>query len=141
MTNASDPFGRYYTEILRAEGLNEFLARDISGIDAAVLAGYADVILAPMPLSQGQAAMFDDYVNAGGNLVAMRPDAHLSALLGLSAPAGTLADGYLRVDTTSAPGAGIVDATIQFHGTADRYALAAAQQLLGWSSDAMPRAV
>ena len=35
----------------------------------------------------------------------------------------TLADGYLKVDTSSSPGNGIVGETIQFHGTADRYTL------------------
>ena len=52
----------------------------------------------------------------------MRPDSSLASLLGhhRCRPAPS-ADGYLKVDTATAPGAGIVADTIQFHGTADRY--------------------
>ena len=38
-------------------------------------------------------------------------------------PGTTLANAYLQVRHGSAPGAGIVGSTIQFHGTADRYTL------------------
>jgi hypothetical protein len=126
VTASGDPYGRYYTEILRAEGLDEFLAADISTVNASTLANYQDVILAPMSLSAGQVSMFTNYVNAGGNLVAMRPDAQLASLLGLSSAAGNLSNAYLLVDTSKAPGAGLVAQTIQFHGTADNYALAGA---------------
>jgi hypothetical protein len=34
-----------------------------------------------------------------------------------------MSEGYLKTDTTTAPGAGITDQTIQFHGIADRYTL------------------
>ena len=51
--------------------------------------------------------MFTDWVtNAGGNLIAMRPDKQLAGLLGLTDTGTTLADGYLQVDTSAAPGAG-----------------------------------
>ena len=53
----------------------------------------------------------------------MRPDAQLAGLLGLTSAGGTLADGYLLINTSTAPGEGIVDETIQFHGTADLYTL------------------
>ena len=67
--------------------------------------------------------MLSDWVNAGGNLVAMRPDKQLAPLLGLSDAGSTLSNAYLQVDTSTPPGAGIVGETIQFHGTADRYTL------------------
>ena len=44
-------------------------------------------------------------------------------MLGLTDAATTLAEGYLLVNTAAAPGTGIVGQTMQFHGTADRYAL------------------
>jgi hypothetical protein len=56
----------------------------------------------------------------------LRPDKQLASLLGLSDAGATLSDAFLRVDSTSGPGAGIVDETIQFHGTADRYTLSGA---------------
>ena len=62
---------------------------------------------------------------AVGNLIAMKPSSPLSGLLGLTAASGTTTDAYLKVDTTTAAGAGIVADTIQYHGDADRYALTA----------------
>ena len=53
----------------------------------------------------------------------MRPDKQFAGLLGLTDAGTTLANAYLQVATGSAPGAGIVGSTIQFHGTADRYTL------------------
>ena len=41
----------------------------------------------------------------------------------------TLSEGYLLVNTSSGPGAGIVGQTMQFHGTADRYTLGERLQL------------
>ena len=74
-------------------------------------------------MSATQVTTFTDWVNAGGNLVAMRPDPQLAGLLGLTRQRGTLSDAYLKVDTSTSPGNGIVGETIQFHGTADRYTL------------------
>ena len=63
------------------------------------------------------------WVDAGGNLIAMRPDPDLAGLLGLTDAGTDLSDAYLQIDTAAAsPGAGLVGQTIQFHGTADRYA-------------------
>ena len=45
ITDPADPFGRYYAEILRAEGLNEFDVTD-GPVTAAKLAGHSVVILA-----------------------------------------------------------------------------------------------
>jgi hypothetical protein len=124
--HASNPFTRYYAEILRAEGLHAFRSVDASTLSASVLAGYDVAILGEMALTAAQVTMLTDFVNAGGNLIAMRPDSQLTGLLGLGAPAGPLAEGYLLVATGTAPGLGIVGQTIQYHGTADRYALAGA---------------
>ena len=127
VTSGADPFGEYYAEILRAEGLNEFSTADIGSVTAASLGSVDVVVLAARSLSDAQVGVFTDWVNGGGNLVAMRPDARLAGLLGLSTSGSTLSDGYLKVDTSSRPGNGIVGETIQFHGTADRYALAGAR--------------
>ena len=42
------------------------------------------VVLSRTALSDAQAAMLSDWVNAGGNLIAMRPDTRLAGLLGIS---------------------------------------------------------
>ncbi len=126
VSSTANPYSRYYAEILRAEGLNEFAVADISSVSATTLSAYDVVILGELPLTAAQVTMFSDWVNAGGNLICMRPDKQLAGLLGLTDQASTLANGYLLVDGSSAPGGGIVTQTIQFHGTADRYALAGA---------------
>ncbi|MGZ4387003.1 MAG: DUF4082 domain-containing protein, partial [Gaiellaceae bacterium] len=120
--SSADGFGDYLAEILRTEGLNEFATTDLSNLSAAKLAGYQVVILGHAALSDAQVSTLTTWVEGGGKLVAMRPDAKLAALLGLTSIGGTLTDGYLRVDTSSSPGAGITAATMQFHGSADRYA-------------------
>jgi hypothetical protein len=113
----------YYSEILRAEGLNEFDVKSPTALTAATLAGYDSVVLAAS-VTTAQTDALTAWVTGGGNLVAMRPGAQLASLLGLSSAGGTLSNGYLKVDTGSAPGAGIVGETMQFHGAADRYTLA-----------------
>ena len=134
---SGNPFSRYYAEILRAEGLNAFKAMDISAVDATVLAQYDVAILGEMPLTASQVTMLSDWVNGGGNLIAMRPASQLATLLGLTSSGTTLAQGYLAVDTSRAPGLGIVGQTIQFHGTADRYTLAAATPRRGRRRDTL----
>ena len=61
--------------------------------------------------------MLTTWVQAGGNLIAMRPDKKLAGLLGLTDAGATLANGYLKVDTGSAAGAGIdgADAAVPRH--------------------------
>ena len=123
LASAGNPFGRYYAEILRTEGLNEFLVADISTVSGATLSAYDLVILGEMPLNSGQVSMLSSYVSGGGRLIAMRPDKQLASLLGLLDQGSTIAQGYIQVNNTVAPGQGIVGDTIQFHDLADRYAL------------------
>jgi hypothetical protein len=136
VVTGGDHYGDYYAEILRAEGLNEFARADVSQLSADTLASYDVVVLASTGLSSAQVATMDAWVRGGGNLVAMRPDKALAPLLGLSDAGGTLSNGYLRVDTSQPPGKGIVDQTIQYHGDADRYALAGARSVATLYSDA-----
>jgi hypothetical protein len=128
ITSSSNPFTGYYAEILRTEGFNEFAAADISTISSSSLSGYDVAILGEMTLTAAQVTILSNWVNGGGHLIAMRPDktsASLLSLLGLTNLGTTLSDTYLLVNTTSGPGQGIVNETIQFHGTADRYSTTA----------------
>jgi hypothetical protein len=122
VTSGSSTFGKYYAEILRTEGFNAFAVADITTVSASTLATYDVVVLAKMPLDSdgAQVTMLTNWVNGGGNLIAMAPDAQLAPLLGLTATGGTLSNGYLLVDTSSSPGKGIVNQTIQFHGPANQ---------------------
>jgi hypothetical protein len=126
VTDPSDPMGRYYAEILAAEGLNAFDVRGVGEVSGATLSGYSVVILAPAAVSAPQAATLGAWVQGGGNLIAMRPGPALAPLLGLGSDTGDLDDGYVRVNTASAPGAGITGDTLQYHGRADRWTLAGA---------------
>ena len=66
----------------------------------------------------------------------MRPDPDLAALLGLAGPGRRSPMPTSRWTARAAPGAGIVADTIQFHGTADRYALNGATSVATLFSDA-----
>lgn len=123
IANSGSPTSSYYGEILRTEGLNYYDTKDITQVDAGTLANYKVAVLAEMSLSQSQVDMLTAWVNNGGNLIAMRPDAKLASLLGLSSAGTTRANQYLLVDTASGPGEGIVSETMQYKGTADNYTL------------------
>ena len=124
ITSTSTTFGKYYAEILRTEGLNEFSVSDIGPVTSTTLAAYDVVILAgPMTLSGAQVTMFTNWVNGGGNLIAMRPDPQLDSLLGLTSTAGTLTDVFGLVDTSTPAGNGIVSRAMQIHGIARAYTL------------------
>ena len=123
VTSAGNPSSSYLSEILRAEGLNEFANVRVSTLNATTLAPYAVVVLGDVAITDSQVTALTDWVNAGGNLVAMRPDSRLHGLAGITAQTGTVADGYIAVNAAVEPGAGITTDTMQFHGTANRYVL------------------
>src|SRR5215470_11814822 len=114
ITSPTSTFGKYYAEILRTEGLNAFAVQDIGTVTAATLNAYDVAVLAPATLTAAQVTMFTNWVNSGGNLIAMRPDSQLNTLLGLTAAGSGLSNAYLAVDTSTAAGNGIVGSPIQF---------------------------
>src|SRR5262249_44421020 len=95
ITDDVDPFGQYYAEILRTEGFNAFTISGISSVTATTLAPYDVAILDVSSLTSAQVTMVTNWVNAGGNLIAMRPDPQLAGLLGLTTTSSTLSNGYL----------------------------------------------
>jgi hypothetical protein len=137
LTNAADPFSQYYQQIVLTEGLNEYALGDVASVTNGTLAPYDVAILAQTALTSPQVAAISNWVNGGGILMAIRPDKQLAGLLGLVDAGSTISEGYLLVNTNSAPGAGIVGQTIQFHGTADAYTLGSATSLATLYSDAV----
>ena len=137
ITTPANLFTRYYTEILRTEGLNEYAIQEISAVTAGELAGYDIAVLGDMALTSDQVTMLTTWVEGGGHLIAMRPDKQLAGLLGLTDATSTLSNGYLLIDTSQSPGTGIVGQTLQFHGTADAYTLNGATSLATLYSDRM----
>jgi len=123
VSSASNPFGMYLGEILRAEGVDAFTTLDVAFLTPSLLSGFDVVILGDTAVTPAQVTALTSWVNGGGNLIAVSPDKQLAGLLGLTDAGSTLANAYLKVDTSAPPGAGIVSATIQYHGTADRYTL------------------
>ena len=101
-----------------------------------MLGTYSVVVLGDMPLTASQVTMLTTWVNGGGKLIALHPDKQLAGLLGLTDAGATLSDAYLKVDTTTPAGTGIVGDTIQYHGSADRYTLSAATSVATLYSNA-----
>jgi flagellar hook capping protein FlgD len=134
VTSSGDPFGQYYTEILRNEGFNDFDVADVSQLHSG-LADHDTVILAKTSLTDAQVTSLTTWVQSGGNLIAMRPDKKLAPLLGLSDTGAILSNADLKVDTSQAPGKGITSSVMQFHDAADRYALAGARGVAALYSD------
>jgi hypothetical protein len=81
------------------------------------------VLLGETALSQSQAEMLATWVDGGGCLIAMRPDKQLAGLLGLKDAKASVTEGYIQVNGKDGPGKGITAGEMQFHGTADLYAL------------------
>ena len=129
VSSAGNPFGSYLGEILRNEGVDAFTTLDASLLSFSVLSSFDVVLLGQTSLTAGQVSALTSWVNGGGNLIAMRPDKQLAGLLGIADAGTTLANAYLKVDTTTPAGGGIVGSTMQFHGTADRYTLGSAQAI------------
>ena len=121
VTSRANPFSAYYTEILRNEGFNEFASADISSLSATTLKQYDLAILGEFPLSEEQVAMLTEWVRSGGNLIAMRPSKNLARQAGLKDTGEVRRDGYVSINTSEAPGLGLVKETLQFHGPADLY--------------------
>jgi hypothetical protein len=137
VTSSADPFGSYYTEILRNEGFNDFDVADVGNLQAQ-LAGHDTVILSDTDVTDAQAATLTAWVQSGGNLIAMRPDKRLAPLLGLSDDGDTLSNADLQIDTSRAPGAGITSSPLQFHGTADLYTATDARSVATLSPGGQP---
>ncbi len=129
ITKSTNPYSKYYPEILRAEGLNAFSTADIATVSAASLANYKLVILGEMTLTAAQVSTISTWVNNGGKLIAMRPDKQLAGLLGLTDTGATINDTYLDIDNSNPVGSGLTATSMQYHSTADRYTLSGATSL------------
>jgi hypothetical protein len=136
VSSSSNPFSRYTVEMLRAEGLNYFAATDISELLSTTLENYDILILGEMTVTHKQVSMLTKWVNAGGTLIAFKPCSVLAPLMGITEASGELSDKYLLVNTTTAPGNGIVNETMQFHGTANLHLLKEASSIANLYSSA-----
>lgn len=130
-----NPFGMYFTEILRAEGLNCFHTTDLSTLQDASLEKYEIVILTETPLNAAQVKMFESYVTRGGRLISIKPSDGLGTVLGLKSKNGTLSNGYIKTESSHPASTGINPATLQIHDVAFLYRPASAQSIAWLYSD------
>jgi hypothetical protein len=116
-----------WEEILRVEGLPYARSLPLSALDPAALAAAAAVILLPGATTDGQRGLLRDYVEVGGGLIAVAPDAALAALCGLEWLDAATPDGYLCVRSGAPGGAGIAGGALQFHAPLQHYQLREAE--------------
>jgi hypothetical protein len=121
--SAQNPFGSYLAEILKTEGFRGFEQIDVSVLTSTDLSGYRVVILAEMNLTAVQATALSTYVNTGGRLLAMRPDAQIANLFGITAVGTTQPNGYLAINSAQPVAQGLPNATLQLHSPATNYTL------------------
>lgn len=131
---STNPFGAYLGEILLCQGLCCFRTARTSSLDEIPLELFDTVLLAEGPLDADQVERLRSFVLHGGGLLAMRPDARLSDVLGVDPTGGTLSEGYLAVNPNEDAAHGVCRQTMQFHGTADDYRLAGARPV-AWLTD------
>ena len=86
--NSANPFGAYFGEMLRGEGILSFDESDRSEWDAvpnpaAMLAQYKTIITAEMNLSASERQLLRTYVQNGGTLISARPSSQLSDVFGI----------------------------------------------------------
>ena len=133
-----EDFSLYTREILKAEGFNNLY--DIKLLSQwerspSILNEYKAVILGASDIPDMLFGLIDEYVKSGGGLIAFKPCQKLAPIAGLAKTSGTLDDAYIKLS----PGgltAGLVDDTMQFHGSADLYILNGARQIAALCADA-----
>jgi hypothetical protein len=131
-------FGTYTAEILKAEGFNEFETDSLtkSSLSLSFLNQFDIVLLSETNISSPQEKMLSDYVKAGGNLIAFRPVKKLSEIFGIIDENRTIDEGYIKIDTSTETGRGLIPVTIQFHGIADIYRLNGGEKIAALYSNA-----
>ena len=116
VTDPADPFGQYYGEILRAEGLNEFAIANVGSLNAQTLAAYQVVVLAETDLTAAQVSALTDLGQRR-----RQPDRDAPGREpGRPARAGLRRRrSRERLPAGRRPGRGITGETMQYHDTAD----------------------
>ncbi len=112
-----------WLEMLRVEGLPYARGRRLTDLTPAALETASAAIVLPGEIALAQVEVLRDFLEAGGGLVAIQPDAVLATLCGLSADERVTDDGYLRTQP-GAPGVGgIAGESMQFHAPLRHYQL------------------
>jgi hypothetical protein len=110
----------YLAEILRAEGVTGFHTVTPEQVSSELLTEHTVVLLGAEASAVAVPAL-EPWVLGGGDLITMKPEGRLAELAGLGLTGQHLRDGYLAIDTTQSPGAGLTAETMQFMGDAHLY--------------------
>jgi hypothetical protein len=140
VSGKDNPFGAYYAEILKAEGLNLFTKTTAGNLGADVLAHRDVVLLATSEVSPSERAALEGWVRSGGSLIAMRPGPELLPLMGLKQAGAPVHRAYLKAGSRLSASKGIVSEPLQIHGAADIYQSRGAEGLSS-TDDADPGTV
>jgi len=106
-------YSAYLAEILRSEGITHFTEADLATLVDRDLAQEDLLILPRVALSEGQMAHLLAYLQNGGRLLALLPDAHFVARLGLKPQYRALDGGYLQIDDSQSSVAGLCSEAVQ----------------------------
>lgn len=122
------PFGDYLAALLDYEGLQIYTKAPLADVTPSLLSQYQLVILAETILTPQQDADITNYVNGGGRLIAMRPDAQINDLFGLGAATSPLASGYVKFTPSAAVrgvfvAADLAQESLQVFAPINRYSL------------------
>jgi PKD repeat protein len=119
VTNGRRGSHALYERMLNAEGLNAYELGNTGAFSQDGLAPYEVVILGPTALTSKQVSSLGAWVDAGGNLLAMRPDKKLGNLLGLQKTGASVPAEYLLLDPLF--GFDLGTDRVRLKGASDRY--------------------
>ena len=120
-SSATDPYQNFVPQLLTTEGLNGFQTAQLSTLTASFLSNYDVVVLPHLSLTAAQAALFGNYVNAGGTLIGFRPDQQLATVFGVNVQGATVLRGWLKINIRQhRTVSDSVSQALRFHGTAGR---------------------
>src|SRR5262249_37123844 len=128
-STSTNTYQNFVPELLTTEGLNGFQSAELSDLTAAFLANYDVVVLPHLTLTSAQAALFQNYVSAGGTLIGFRPDLQLASVFGVASLGTTLNEAWLKINTNTAYSISLVGDSMRFHGAADLYSVTSASTL------------
>lgn len=113
----------YLTEILHVEGYNWFAVHDLAHepVTPALLTAYPTVILTHVEPSEETQRQLLDFLQQGGDLIALRPPESLAEALGLTPAGRDLVDRYIAFNSLCAINSGVDLPPLQFHGKAELY--------------------
>ncbi|MGO4835130.1 hypothetical protein AB4144_23030, partial [Rhizobiaceae sp. 2RAB30] len=121
VTGRDNPYGTFYEEILKGEGLNLFSSVPAARFDPEQLPAYSVVLLATSSLTAAGISALEHWVRDGGSLIAMRPQGELEALMCVSRAGTALRNAYLQGNPELEAVRALSEQPLQIHGGVEIY--------------------